>query len=54
MSDNILEKQLCGLADFPSHSDTNQIIGQYNALSTHNKERLIGYLDALSQESDTE
>ena len=31
---------------------TGQLIRQYNSLSDKNKERLLGYLDALSWEND--
>lgn len=48
MNDNMLEKQLCVSNDFPFSHGLGRIIRQYNALSSPNKERLMGYLDALS------
>ena len=51
---NALEKLLCGTEEpdrAASFYSANRIIGQLNALPDQYKERLIGYLDALSRET---
>ncbi|MCL2030806.1 MAG: helix-turn-helix domain-containing protein [Oscillospiraceae bacterium] len=52
VNDHILESHLCGLGELPFSSATSRIISRYNTLSARDRERLIGYLDALSREHD--
>ena len=47
-NDNMLEKHLCEPSDFPFAGGVSYVMKRYQALSAGGKERLIGYLDALS------
>jgi transcriptional regulator with XRE-family HTH domain len=47
---NLLENQICGPNPTPFSSGAGRIVNRYNALSSHDKDRLLGYLDALSRE----
>ncbi len=56
-SETMLEKQLNNLStqkeqfSMYDSSDTNRFIAQFNSLPDTHKERLLGYLDALSKDS---
>jgi len=54
MNDHMLEKQLCESNDLPFPDSASRIISRYNALSASDKDRLIGYLDALSRTNNTD
>jgi transcriptional regulator with XRE-family HTH domain len=51
VNDNVLEKQLCESGSPRVHAGAGRIINLYNALSDSDKDRLTGYLEALSQKN---
>ena len=51
-NDNVLEKQMCKTEAKPALTyNANGITAQLNALPARHRERLIGYLDALTREN---
>jgi transcriptional regulator with XRE-family HTH domain len=51
ISDNALEKNLSGIAEPIFLHNEGQFLSKFLTLSDHNRERMMGYLDALYREN---